>query len=271
MPVDRGEGTISLTRLVAVGLPLIARSALHGHGLARHSPATALEANFYPGHTPALQAICQQPIQVLCHCPTAEAHAEAHAAAWFVRATATPGIWITCPPTSTRQPSRGSRLALPGQSFASIPTARWTSRPWPHGSGQPDGTTAAPSPRLSAVDPHQFDNNTPQARPSSPNRICCPEDTAYLASVLVSDLWLRSTQDNGGVDDRDRPRPCRPGEALELEGDGLVWARRGGCWPPRASSAGSRATRSFPSSPWHWSRATADQPGLLDLSSAVGA
>jgi hypothetical protein len=26
-----------------------------------------------------------------------------------------------------------------------------------------------------------------------------------------------------------------------------------GCWPPRASSAGSRATRSYPSSPWRWS------------------
>jgi AAA domain len=42
--------------------------------LARHSPAAVLEANFYPDHIPALQAICRQPIQVLCHCPPAQAH-----------------------------------------------------------------------------------------------------------------------------------------------------------------------------------------------------
>jgi hypothetical protein len=42
--------------------------------LARHSSAAVLEANFYPAHTPALQAICQRPIQVLCHCPAAEAY-----------------------------------------------------------------------------------------------------------------------------------------------------------------------------------------------------
>ncbi len=42
--------------------------------LARHSPAAVLEANFYPGHTPQLQAICQRPVQILCTCPAAEAH-----------------------------------------------------------------------------------------------------------------------------------------------------------------------------------------------------
>ncbi len=41
--------------------------------LARHSPAAVLEANFYPDHAPQLQAICQRPIQILCHCTTAEA------------------------------------------------------------------------------------------------------------------------------------------------------------------------------------------------------
>lgn len=41
--------------------------------LARHSPAAVLEANFYPGHTPQLQAICQRPVQILCHCTAAEA------------------------------------------------------------------------------------------------------------------------------------------------------------------------------------------------------
>jgi hypothetical protein len=41
--------------------------------LARHNPAAVIEGNFYPHHTPTLVKLCQQPIQVLCHCPPAEA------------------------------------------------------------------------------------------------------------------------------------------------------------------------------------------------------
>jgi energy-coupling factor transporter ATP-binding protein EcfA2 len=128
-------------------------------------------------------------------------HPRHTAATSLAPATDTPGIWITCPPTNTRQPSRGSRLALPGQSLASTPAARWTSRPWPHGSRpSPDGTTAIPSHRSSAADPQQLDTNTLGVSSSFHDRRCRLEDATHIASVLVSDLSPRSTQDNHRVD-----------------------------------------------------------------------
>jgi putative transposase len=51
-----------------------------------------------------------------------------------------------------------------------------------------------------------------------------------------------------GVDDRDRPRPCRPGEALELGGDGAALGRRRdagrpGPVPPRQGLPGAAPAR----------------------------
>src|SRR6266542_3217361 len=59
--------------------------------------------------------------------------------------------------TSVNDAAPAVSVAMPGQSFASTPAARWTSQPWPHGSRHsPDGTTAIPSHRWSAVDPQQI-------------------------------------------------------------------------------------------------------------------
>jgi hypothetical protein len=74
----------------------------------------------------------------------------------------------------------------------------------------------------------------------------------------------------GGVDDRDRPRPCRPGEALKLGEMALRWAAAG-MLAAQGQFRRVKGYQELPQLALALERATAAEPEMLDPPSAVSA
>jgi hypothetical protein len=114
-----------------------------------------------------------------------------------------------------------------------------------------------------------LDNNTLGVSSSFHDRRCCLEDAAHIASVLVSDLSPRSTQDNDRVDDRDRPRPAGRVKRWSSGEMALRWAAAG-MLAAQSQFRRVKGYQELPQLALALERATAEEPGMLDLPAAVG-